>query len=190
MTIDKQEIKSLALACDPAKCADEAEEGRRLAEFYSELTPEAVLALLAEIERLQGFVLRRREKEVEYDEALCKVANQRDQLKAAISSPDAVYLNMKSGAITKPTLRSMVDLYGEVVNGEDAQLLEIARLRAENEALRSALGDCAASLEGEMLQKFGGQKPEDMHPVTRRDYDRDMTELAGYRAAMAKEASR
>ncbi|QDC04715.1 hypothetical protein FH041_07150 [Pseudomonas sp. SWI7] len=52
MSIDKQEIKELALACDPAKCADEAEEGRRLAEFYSELTPETVLALLAEIERL------------------------------------------------------------------------------------------------------------------------------------------
>ena len=35
MNIDKQEIKALALACDPAKCADEAEEGRRLAEFHS-----------------------------------------------------------------------------------------------------------------------------------------------------------
>lgn len=53
MNIDKQEIKELALACDPAKCADEAEEGRRLAEFYSELAPETVLALLAEIERLE-----------------------------------------------------------------------------------------------------------------------------------------
>lgn len=53
MNIDKQEIKALALACDPAKCADEAEEGRRLAEFHSELTPEGVLALLAEIGRLE-----------------------------------------------------------------------------------------------------------------------------------------
>ncbi|WP_323157914.1 hypothetical protein [Pseudomonas fulva] len=55
MNIDKQEVKELALACDPAKCADEAEEGRRLAEFYSELTPEIVLALLAEIERLEQY---------------------------------------------------------------------------------------------------------------------------------------
>ena len=31
-----------------------------------------------------------------------------------------------------------VDLYGEVLNGEDAQLLEIAKLRAENEALLAA----------------------------------------------------
>lgn len=53
MNIDKQEIKALALACDPAKCADEAEEGRRLAEFYSELTPEFVLALIEEAEQLR-----------------------------------------------------------------------------------------------------------------------------------------
>lgn len=52
MTIDKEEIKALALACAPSKCADEAEEDRRLAEFHSELTPEAILALLAEIEQL------------------------------------------------------------------------------------------------------------------------------------------
>lgn len=52
MNIDKQEIKALALACDPSKCADEAEEGRRLAELYSGLTPEVVLALLAWIERI------------------------------------------------------------------------------------------------------------------------------------------
>ncbi|WP_434771246.1 hypothetical protein [Pseudomonas entomophila] len=53
MTIDKQEIKALALACDPAKCADETEESRRLAELYDELTPEMVLELLAEIGRLE-----------------------------------------------------------------------------------------------------------------------------------------
>jgi prefoldin subunit 5 len=59
-------------------------------------------------------------------------------------------------------------------------------LNAELDALRKGLAECATSLEGEMLQKYGGQKPEDMHPVTRRDYDRDMAELAGYRAAMGK----
>ncbi|MFJ2456833.1 hypothetical protein ACIOWK_34995, partial [Pseudomonas protegens] len=59
-------------------------------------------------------------------------------------------------------------------------------LQAESEALRKALSECADSLHGEMLQKFGGQLPEDMHPVTRRDYDRDMAEIAGYRAALSK----
>ncbi|ASN72944.1 hypothetical protein 8S6_13 [uncultured Caudovirales phage] len=61
-----------------------------------------------------------------------------------------------------------------------------AELKAENEALRNALAECTNSLQGEMLQKFGGQLPEDMHPVTRREYDRDMAELAGYRAAIGK----
>jgi hypothetical protein len=68
----------------------------------------------------------------------------------------------------------------------DELRVERDQLRAENEALRKALAECTASFEGEMLQKYHGQKPENMHPVTRRDYDRDMAELAGYRAAMSK----
>jgi len=50
--------------------------------------------------------------------------------------------------------------------------------------LRNALTDCSDSLHSEMLGKFGGEMPDDMHPVTRRDYDRDMAEVAGYRAAL------
>lgn len=60
-----------------------------------------------------------------------------------------------------------------------------AGLKTNVEGLRKALAECANSLHGEMLQKYHGQKPEGMHPVTRRDYDRDMSELAGY-AAMSK----
>lgn len=67
-------------------------------------------------------------------------------------------------------------------------MIQVEELEAENEALRKTLSECIASLSGEMAQKFAGQKPEDMHPVTRRLYERDMTELAGYRAAMTKEA--
>ena len=52
--------------------------------------------------------------------------------------------------------------------------------------LRNALAECAVSLHGEMLQKFGGQLPDDMHPVTRREYDRDMAEVAGYRVALGQ----
>ena len=52
--------------------------------------------------------------------------------------------------------------------------------------LRNALAECADSLHGEMLQKFGGQLPDDMHPVTRREYDRDMAEVAGYRVALGR----
>lgn len=90
MNVDKQEIKALAQACDPAKCADEAEEGRRLAEFYSELTPEAVLDLLAEIDRLETQVrLAGVAAEVtvhkEVGRAVTRelaLAHERDQLKA------------------------------------------------------------------------------------------------------------
>jgi len=89
MTIDKREIKSLALACDPAKCADEAEEGRRLAEFYSEMTPETILALLAEIERLEvdngsmrGSTKRMGEDASKAQKQARKAQREIDQLKA------------------------------------------------------------------------------------------------------------
>lgn len=71
-------------------------------------------------------------------------------------------------------------------NNVQVLLAEIALLKAENEALRKSLTDCADSLHAEMLHKFVGQLPDDMHPVTRREYDRDMTEVAGYLAAMGK----
>jgi hypothetical protein len=58
---------------------------------------------------------------------------------------------------------------------------------ASMEPLRKALAECTASLEGEVLQKYHGQQPGDMHPVTRRDYDRDMTEIEGYKHLIEKE---
>lgn len=174
MTIDKEEIKALALACAPSKCADEAEEDRRLAEFHSELTPEAILALLAEIKRLST---SRSKKERELEQEL---------------------ETWRHGPFcwTCGDTGDVHDITGEW-RGEcdclSAQLINANRerdqLKAENEALRTALSECIASLAGEMNQKYAGQKPEDMHPVTLRDYHRDIAELAGYRAAMAKEAS-
>jgi hypothetical protein len=50
----------------------------------------------------------------------------------------------------------------------------------ELQALRHALSECTALLEGEILQKYHGQKPEDMHPVTRRSYDRDMVDVEAF----------
>lgn len=63
------------------------------------------------------------------------------------------------------------------------------QLKAENEALRSALGDCADELAAEIICKNGGLKPEDMHPVTRRLYERDMAAVLAARTAMANEVS-
>lgn len=59
-----------------------------------------------------------------------------DQIRAAIADPESVFVNMKRGTIAKPSLRSMIDLYGEVTNVDEAQLMEIAQLRADVERLR------------------------------------------------------
>lgn len=61
-----------------------------------------------------------------------------------------------------------------------------AELKAEMEVLRKALESCAEELAAEVICKHGGQKLEDMHPVTRRLYDRDMAPVIEARAAMGK----
>ncbi|WP_296271766.1 ead/Ea22-like family protein [Pseudomonas sp. UBA6323] len=66
-----------------------------------------------------------------------------------------------------------------------ALLDEQNQLAAELANVKRQLSDCADSLHGEMLQKYHGQDPADMHPVTRQEYQRDMDELSGYRAALA-----
>ena len=74
--------------------------------------------------------------------------------------------------------RRLGDLYDELTPETASCLLdEIARLR-------KALEECSDSLHSEMLGKFGGQLPDDMHPVNRREYDRDMAEVAEYRATL------
>jgi|GEM_PF-5765257 len=60
------------------------------------------------------------------------------------------------------------------------------QLKADNEALRKALGSCAEELSAEVICKHGGQKLEDMHPVTRRLYERDMAPVIEARAAIGK----
>ncbi|MBF8692380.1 hypothetical protein [Pseudomonas fulva] len=155
MNFDKQEIKALALACDPAKCADEAEEDRRLAEFHSELTPEAVLALLAENDMIAAQRLMH------------------------------VRLNLSLRARRKVWVAACEKAEDELLDA----LAERGQLKAENQALRSALGDCADELSAEIICKHGGQKPEEMHPVTRRLYERDMAAVTEARAALAKAVS-
>lgn len=61
------------------------------------------------------------------------------------------------------------------------------QLKAENEVLRVALESCADELEGQVIQCYHGQPVEDMHPVTRRSYERDMACVTEARAAMSKE---
>lgn len=162
MTIDKAQLRGLAEACEASRCADEEDEGRRLSEFHSELTPEAMLELLAEIDQLK-LALDMESAELAWSDSDGRaIQAERDQLKAELAG-----------------LRT----------GYDAQNNVIAGLKAEGVSLRKALSECLESLAGELAQKYGDQKPEAMHPVTRRSYDSDMSELAGYQAAMAKESS-
>ena len=58
---------------------------------------------------------------------------------------------------------------------------------ASAETLRKALAECTASLEAEMIKNYHGADPEAMHPSTRQCYDRDMAEVAEYRAILSKE---
>ncbi|KRA26273.1 hypothetical protein [Pseudomonas sp. Root569] len=59
-------------------------------------------------------------------------------------------------------------------------------LLAEYKSLRVALDSCAEELAAEVICKHGGQKLEDMHPVTRRLYERDMAPVVEARAVLAK----
>lgn len=56
-----------------------------------------------------------------------------------LKDPEVVLVNMLRGYIAKPSVRSISMLYGEVLNGDDAQLLEIAKLRAYSGELKELL---------------------------------------------------
>lgn len=94
-----------------------------------------------------------------YKAGMENVAQQRDQLKAEIAG---------------------------IKTGYEAFEQVNAGLKAEVEALRLALETCADELEGQVVQCYHGQQVEDMHPVTRRSYDRDMACVTEARAAMSK----
>lgn len=78
------------------------------------------------------------------------------QLGAALKDPTTVHTAMIRGLIAKPSWRTMVDLHGEVPNGEDAQLMRIAELQeqlavadARVEKLEHLAGTCYAGLVAE-----------------------------------------
>lgn len=135
--------------------------------FRAAANPQAILWLIAEVERLNDELSACTEHPGGcgyWREAAKHRAEERDQIQAEIER--------------------FKDANREISETNIRRRDENVRLKAENEALREKLNDCAISLHGEMLQKYGGQMPEDMHPVTRRDYDRDMAEIEEYRAAL------
>jgi len=72
------------------------------------------------------------------------------QFKATISDSESVFVNMMRGTIAKPSLRSMVNLYfGEVLNGEDALQLELAKANAERDQQAQRIGELEGLLRAE-----------------------------------------
>lgn len=172
--------------------------------FIVVASPAAVLALIAENERLSADCSSMRGSLKANAVSIKKLikdggraARERDQLRAEVAGLKTGYeayervnaeLKAEVGAL-RQIISDSATSCGAAVSVE-CTLDFMGHLPGEIfsviSKLRNALAECANSLQGEMLQKFGGQLPEDMHPVTRRDYDRDMAELAGCRAAIGK----
>ena len=158
------------------------------AKFLGAMTPGAVLALIAENERMK--TLR---SKTERDLA--------QELEVWRHGPSCWNCG-DSGDVH--------DIVGEWRGKCDcfaAQLIDATQerdqLRAENaglktgyeayeqvnaglKALRLSLETCADELEGQVIQCYHGQPVEDMHPVTRRSYDRDMACVTEARAAVGQ----
>lgn len=154
MNVDKQEIKAMALACDPAKCADEAEEGRRLAEFYSELTPEVLLALLAESERLET---SRSKKERELEQELevwrhgpfCWTCGDTGDVHDITGEWRAECDCLSAQLINANRERDQLKAENEdYKSGQERYEQIIEDLKAEIEALRKALGEISGQVDG------------------------------------------
>lgn len=103
-----------------------------------------------------------------------------------MATPAAVLALIGENESLRGSCKAMGADMGKLTRERNSFRSKAEKLNAEIKVLHKGLSECATSLEGEMLQKYHGQKLEDMHPVTRRDYDRDMAELADYRAAMGK----
>ena len=74
-------------------------------------------------------------------------ADDYDALEAAVKDPEKVFLNMKRGAIATPSVRLWSKLFGEVLNDDDARLIEIARLRERLAELEAAIVERDAAIE-------------------------------------------
>ena len=134
--------------------------------FMGVATPAAFLAMISDIEALASLLKRFVDGEHDHNED----QNERHHYHGEAQT----LLSRLGGEFPEHSLVPNEALYAQ---------------RKEILALRSALAECAGSLEGEMLQKYHGQKPEDMHPVTRRQYDQDRAEVAGYVAISKGEKS-
>ena len=74
-----------------------------------------------------------------------------ERLIESLKDPESVLVNMMRGTIATPSPRAFSKLFGDVINGEYGQLLEIARLRARLAKYEDAEGNPIAQPSGVVL---------------------------------------
>lgn len=184
MTTDIAALKAAALACDPSKCADEAEHERRLGEFYSECEPEDVLGLIAENERLRGLLAP------VADGIQQKRQRWLDNIAAAIRVGLPKSLRQDLG-------RTYAEIQSSIQHGGGRNLLaEIERLTEENSLFRQCTSsvNAAVALENDALRQDaeryrGVRRVANRQGFTDEQFDQQTdARLANFEKAMAKVA--
>lgn len=89
------------------------------------------------------------------------------RMATALKDPATVHVAMIRGTIAKPSWRTMVDLHGEVPNGEDVQLMRIAELQEQlvvaNKALERPRFPCLQYRMGRWMDAtFSKEVAEDL----------------------------
>lgn len=79
---DYTELKPLLYACRAENCDGPREFRKAVEALFDVCTVETISALIADNERLTGCIVQRRAQAEQYDQALIKMAAERDQLKA------------------------------------------------------------------------------------------------------------
>ena len=158
-------------------CCNEDYDAWHAAEikFEEEVGPKVFLALIAENERLEAINNQMILLECNGGtaQAAINLLDERDQLRAEVSG-------LRTGYEAYEQVNA--ELKAECARSTEREILQLAEI----EALRKALESCADELSAEVICKHGGQKLEDMHPVTRRLYDRDMASVIDARAALGQ----
>lgn len=101
-------------------------------------------------------------------------------------APDVVLGLLAELDVSNNVGRALGETLESVCESRDALARVVEKLKTEAVALRKALESCAEELSAEVICKHGGQKIDDMHPVTRRLYERDMAPVIEARAALGQ----
>ena len=160
------------------------------AEFIAAANPVAVLALIADSNRLESEAVYAAAGFNAAREEIAKIHAEVAGLRTGYEAYEQVNAELKAEVeALRQIISDSATSCGAAVSVEctlDFMKHLPVEIFSVISKLRNALAECADSLHGEMLQKFGGQLPDDMHPVTRREYDRDMAEVVGCRAALGQ----